>query len=112
MIGLPPGCTVNYAITVEITKMTNDIADWYKLIGGVVTNDDHYNHRGIKVTNIYVQYGRGKRCHYRQDGTRGIRLHFAGEDAAVASMFLIKFMDLVETHNLKEHAERIIHESY
>ena len=110
MIGLPAGCSINYAITVELQQMTNEIVDWYQLVGGRVEVKEHYNHRGNRVTLKYVSYGNGKQCHYRQDGSGGVRLHFQGADAAVASMFLIKFYDVIETHNLKEHMDRMVTE--
>lgn len=102
MIALPPGCTVTYSVWIDVKEMTNDIIDWYRLIGGTITEDSWQNHRGNKVHREFVQYGKAKRCHYRQDGSGGIRLHFHGDDASVASMFILKFMDEVEQHNLKE----------
>lgn len=107
MIALPPGCTVTYAIWIDVKEMSNDIVDWFDLIGGNVTEKSHYNHRGNKVINKYVQYGKGKPCHYKQDGSAGIRLHFHGDDASAASMFIIKFMDKIVNHNMKEVQERI-----
>lgn len=107
MIGLPAGCSINYAITIELRQMTNEIVDWYQLAGGRVETKEHYNHRGNRVTLKYVSYGNGKQCHYRQDGSGGVRLHFQGLDASAASMFLIKFYDVIESHNLKEHMERM-----
>ena len=107
MIGLPAGCTVTYSITIELKEMTPEIVEWYKQIGGIVTIENYYNYRGQQVSRNFVQYGKGKRCHHRADGSKGIRLHFHGDDASVASMFLIKFFDLVEDHNFKEHMERV-----
>lgn len=112
MIALPPGCTVNYPIFIEIDQLTDEIVEWYRLIGGTVTEKKHWNHRSREQTVKFVQYGRGKICYRRQDGTEGVRLHFNGEDAAVASMFIIKFMERVETHNLKEHEERQAEDKY
>lgn len=112
MIGLPPGCSVNYSITIEIDKLTNEMIAWYYLVGGGVKTEEHYDHRGRKVEKTFVQYGKGKWCHHRADGTNGTRLHFHGDDAAAASLFLIKFLESIENHNLKEHAERIEHDKY
>lgn len=111
MIALPPGCTVTYSVWIDINGMTNDIIEWYRLIGGTVTTDSWHNHRGTKIEREFVQYGKAKRCHYRQDGTGGIRLHFHGDDASVASMFLLKFMDIVGNHNLKEVQEQYEHDN-
>jgi hypothetical protein len=86
--------------------MTNDIIDWYRLIGGTVTEDVWHNYRGKEIHREFVQYGKAKRCHYRQDGTDGIRLHFHGDDVSVASMFLLKFNELVVNHNMKQVMEQ------
>lgn len=108
MISLPPGCSVNYPIFIEIKGMRKDIIDWYQLIGGTITVEESYDHRGNKRDREFVQYGKGKRCYYRADGNGTVRLHFAGEDAAVASMFLIKFTDVIESHNLEDQILRAL----
>lgn len=105
MIDLPPGCTVNYPIFVEIDQLTEEMIDWYKLVGGVITEKKHWNHRSLEQTVKFVQYGRGKICYRRQDGTEGVRLHFHGDDASVASMFIIKFVNHVEQTNLNTHMD-------
>ena len=38
-----------------------------------------------------------------EDGTNNVRLHFLGKDASTASVFLLKFNELVESHNMKEY---------
>ena len=105
MIDLPPGCTVNYPIFVEIDQLTEEMIDWYKLVGGVITEKKHWNHRSREQTVKFVQYGRGKICYRRQDGTKGVRLHFHGDDASVASMFIIKFVNHIEQTNLNTHMD-------
>ena len=113
MIQLPPGCTVGYGITVDIDKLSEEVIDWYKTIGGVVTESKFYDHRGRENVVQYVQYGKAKKCHYHHNGQPdGVRLHFLGEDASVASMFLLKFMEHVTNHNLKEVMHRIEHDKY
>lgn len=102
MIALPPGCTVCYNVTVDITELTPEMIEWYNTIGGAVTHDFWYDHRGNKKTQQFVSYNGYKRCHH---GQGYVRLHFLGKDASVASMFLLKFMDSVFSHNLKEHEE-------
>lgn len=106
MIALPPGCTVTYAVWIDINEMTNDVIEWYRLIGGIVTEQEWWTYRGKQQTRAFVQYGKAKRCHYRQDGTGGIRLHFHGDDASVASMFILKFMDIIVNHNLQAVMEQ------
>jgi hypothetical protein len=106
MITLPPGCTVTYGITVDVQELTADMIAWYELIGGIVTEQEWFSYRGQKNKRHFVQYGGGKKCHYYQDGTHGVRLHFLGKDASVASMFLMKFFDAITQHNLKEVMDR------
>ena len=106
MIALPPGCTVNYAIFIDIEKLTDEMIDWYQQIGGTVHEDRFWNNYNKEMVKKSVRYGKGKLCHYRQDGTGGVRLHFHGDDASVATMFIIKFLDYVQVTNLEEHMYR------
>lgn len=105
MIPLPPGCTVSYAVIIDISELTDAMCEWYDQIGGTIVVDSHYDHRGRKIELPYVSYNNSKRCHRRKDGTKGVRLHFLGKDAAVASLFLLKFNEYVEQHNLREHVD-------
>ena len=103
MIALPPGCTVTYAVWIDVAKMNDEIIDWFKLIGGTTSNGkEMYDHKGRPLNRTYVQYGKAKNCHYKQDGTGGVRLHFHGDDVSVASMFLLKFNDIVDGHNMQQ----------
>ena len=106
MIPLPLGCSVNYAITIDISDLTDEMIAWYEMIGGIVTEKVWWNFRKETIVK-YVQYGKSKPCHRRQDGTTGVRLHFHGDDASVASMFIIKFLDYVEQTNLNTHMETV-----
>jgi hypothetical protein len=113
MIQLPLGCTVVYGIRIDIDNLSADIIDWYKTVGGVITESKHYNRRGNEHVTTYVQYGKSKKCHYHHNGgSNAVRLHFLGEDASVASMFLLKFMEHVTDHNLKEVMHRIEYDKY
>ena len=107
MIALPPGCTVTYAVWIDVDKLLDEMVEWYSLIGGKVYQDRWYNHRGQEQTVTYVSYGRGKRCHHHQNGTGGTRLHFHGDDASAASMFIMKFFEHVTNNNLQEQMERV-----
>jgi len=106
MIPLPPGCSVNYAITIDLSELITEMVEWYKMIGGIITEKQYWT-RNKEITVQYVQYGKSKPCHRRQDGTTGVRLHFHGNDASVASMFIIKFLDYVEQTNLNTHMETV-----
>ena len=106
MIALPPGCTVTYAVYVDVDRLTDDMVEWYQLIGGSIYEDRWYDSRGREQSRKFVSYGKGKRCHHFQDGTNGARLHFHGDDASAASMFIIKFFDHVTRNNLQEVIDR------
>jgi hypothetical protein len=113
MIQLPPGCTVGHSITIDIDNLSMDVIDWYRTVGGVVTEDKFYDRKGREQAMPYVQYGKGKKCHYHHNGVNNaVRLHFLGEDASVASMFLLKFMEHIVDHNLKEVLNRIEYNKY
>ena len=103
MIRLPAGCTVNYPVTIDISKLTDDMINWYKSAGGSTKMEEHYDYKGNKKSVTFVQFGKAKYCHHKKDGTNGVRLHFHGDDASAATMFLMTFPDYVETHNMKEH---------
>jgi hypothetical protein len=102
MIPLPPGCSVAYGITIDITAVTDELIEWYELVGGEISEKEVWTFRGRKQIVKSVKYGKSKLCHHRADGSGGVRLHFRGEDASTASVFLIKFYESVEQHNMKE----------
>jgi hypothetical protein len=106
MIALPPGCTVTYAVWVDVDKLTDEMVEWYRLIDGEVYQDRWYDTRGREQSVYYVSYGKGKRCHHHQNGAGGTKLHFHGDDASAASMFIMKFFEHVTNSNLREQMER------
>jgi hypothetical protein len=112
MIALPPGCTVVYPIWIDIEKLNDEVIEWYEQIGGNKKVDTFWNSRGKENNIPYVSYGRGKWCHHHQNGYGGSRLHFNGEDANIASMFILKFSNIIINHNLKEQMERQENGSY
>jgi hypothetical protein len=107
MIALPPGCTVTYAVWIDVDKLTDEMIEWYQLVEGQVRTDQWYDHRGKPEYVYYVSYGKGKRCHHHHNGTGGTRLHFHGDDASAASMFIMKFFDHITANNLQEQMERV-----
>lgn len=112
MIPLPKGCKVVYPIWIDIEKLSSEVVEWYETVGGRKKVDTYWTRREVSQSDVYVAYGNGKWCHHHQNGEGGTRLHFEGIDASVASMFLIKFMDVVINHNLKEHMEKMTNEYY
>ena len=106
MIALPPGCTVSYAVWIDVDKLVDEMVEWYDLVGGKVYQDKWYDTRGREQSVYYVSYGRGKRCHHHHNGAGGTRLHFHGDDASAASMFIMKFFEHITANNLQEVMER------
>jgi hypothetical protein len=111
MIPLPPGCTVTYSVYIDVDKLTNEMVKWYAMIGGYIFEDKWYDTRGREHIVKYVSYGKGKKCHHHQNGSGGTRLHWHGEDAATASVFLIKFFDNITQNNLQQVMERYAQET-
>lgn len=107
MISLPPGCTVTRAITIDVDLLTNDMLEWYQLNDGVTRSIEEFDIRGRRVVMNYVKFGKANKwCHHRRDGSGGVRLHFHGDDASTASVFLLKFYEHVQQHNLHELYEK------
>ena len=111
MIALPPGCTVTYAIWVDVDKLTDEMIEWYQLVEGKVYQDRWYDTRGREQSVYYVSYGKGKRCHHHQNGSGGTRLHFHGDDASTASVFIMKFFEHITNNNLQEQMQRVAQEA-
>lgn len=108
MIPLPAGCTVPHEIQISVKYLTIDMVNWFSMIGGTVKEVKNYDWRGKEYITIVTQYGRAKPSYERQDGTKETLLRFAGEDASTASMFLLKFMDQIKSHNMKEYKEYVV----
>jgi hypothetical protein len=102
MIALPPGCAVAYEIQINVRELTDGMGEWFNMIGGQATATEYALYNGHKRIEKHVQYGRTKPSYARQDGTGITLIRFAGEDASTASVFLLKFFEYVESHNLKE----------
>jgi hypothetical protein len=111
MIALPPGCTVTYAVWVDVDQLNDEMVEWYRLVDGKVYTDKWHDFRGREQSVHYVSYGKGKRCHHHQNGAGGTRLHFHGDDASAASMFIMKFFDHITANNLQEQMERLARET-
>jgi hypothetical protein len=102
MIPLPPGCRLVYEIRFIVSDLTNEMGEWFNMIGGQATRMEWFDHKGRTQYTNQVQYGKAKPSHKMQNGTGHNLVRFDGADASVASMFLIKFMDQIISHNLKE----------
>ena len=102
MIPLPPGCKLVYEIRFIIGELTNEMGEWFNMIGGSATRTKWYDHKGREHYTNQVQYGKAKASYKMQDGTGLTLIRFDGADASTASMFLLKFIDQIQTHNLRE----------
>jgi len=103
---IAPSFKVAYSIYFEVTWLSDEMVRWFQLVGGeTVTVTEWVGRHSKKVEVPYVKYGKGKQSYYRQDGTNRVRINFHGDDADVATMFLIKFLDFIESHNLKNYKE-------
>ena len=102
MIQLPPGCKVAYEIRFYVNTLTDEMGEWFNMIGGRATMLKEYDWRGREHTIKQVQYGKAKPSYVTKDGTNLTLIRFDGVDASTASMFLLKFIDQIQSHNLKE----------
>ena len=115
MIQLPPGCKVSYSIWIDVDVLTDSMCEWFEMIGGTVAETPaviysrtqwvQSTHPSKSMTRKTVQYGKAKSSYYRQDGSGYVKINFHGDDASTASMFLLKFMDNVKSHNMKEYQD-------
>ena len=115
MIHLPPGCKVSYSIWIDVDVLTDSMCEWFEMIGGAVAETPaviysrtqwvQSTHPSKSMTRKTVQYGKAKSSYYRQDGSGNVKINFHGDDASTASMFLLKFMDNVKSHNMKEYQD-------
>ena len=101
MIRLPPGCKVSQEIRIIIDEITPEIKDWFDLIGGT-TKTITVPARRTFVDVPVVQYGNAKPSYKMQDGTGNYLIRFHGDDASTASVFILKFIDNIQQHNLTQ----------
>jgi len=111
MIALPPGCRVSYHIWIDVDTLTDAMCKWFSMIGGTVAKIPGPGYGASRVSDLVtrktVQYGKAKPSYYRQDGTGRVKINFNGDDASTASMFLLKFMDHVQAHNMQQEFELV-----
>lgn len=107
MMPLPPGCQVGYEIRFYVHELTDDIGEWFNMIGGRATALKEHDWRGREHIVKQVQYGKAKPSYVTKDGTNLTLIRFDGADASTASMFLIKFFDRIQSHNMKEYDEYV-----
>lgn len=99
-VTVPNGCSVHHPIVIDIEQLTDEMIDWYVTVGGEASSAIEWTARGQEISVRYVQYKQGKRSYCHRNGTKQVRLHFREEDAAVATLFLLKFDQYVIKHNI------------
>lgn len=103
MIPLPPGCTIGYEIKMVVDDLSDEMGKWFNMIGGSATAVEWWDSRGRRQLTNQVQYGNAKPSYKMQDGSGAVLIRFNGDDACTASVFLLKFMDQIRSHNMKEY---------
>ena len=106
MIPLPKGCKVGYEIRFMVKELTNDMGEWFLLQDGRCWAEEYYDNKGRRQMKKFVQYGTAKPSYAFQDGTCATLVRFSGTDASLASLFLMKYFDEIETHNMQEAFDR------
>lgn len=102
MIALPPGVTINHEVTMVLTAMPEEFLTWYVEVGGEVSYTSYYDHRGQEKTTPVVKYQLGRASHLMATDQVEYIIRFRAENAGMALMLLMKFDQLVKSHNIKE----------
>jgi len=112
LIRLPPGCAINYEVTIVVHDMPKEFLTWWQEIGGLLTYDNYYDSKGRAVQTPFLYYGRGRLSH-RSAGNPEFLIRFRAEDANVALMMLMRWDNLIISHNMRE-VERMkeLHNDY
>ena len=103
MIPLPPGVTVNYEVTLTLNDMPREFLEWFEEIGGTVSYAEWFDMRGRPHRTPTIRYGdAGRISHKFNDNSGQYVVRFRGEDAGVALMMLMKWDNLIVSHNMRE----------
>ena len=103
MIPLPPGVTVSYNVKIIVSSLTIELFEWLRDVGGRVwIEHKSFDRKGRTREEPVVQFGQAKPSYHLQDGTGNVMLNFLSEDAGTALALLMKFSELVVSHNMKE----------
>ena len=103
MIPLPPGVTINYNIKIIVNSLSIELFEWLRDVGAQVwVEHKSFDRKGRAREEPIVRFGRAKPSYHLQDGSNNVMLNFASEDAGTALALLLKFDDLVVSHNMRE----------
>ena len=101
MISLPPGCTINYEVTIVVHDMPEEFLDWWKECGGLVEYIGYYDSKGRIHQAPVIRYGHGRWSH-KSAGNPEFLIRFRAEDANLALMMLMKWNNLIISHNMRD----------
>lgn len=83
--------------------MPIELFEWLRDVGAYVWIETKgYDRKGKAREEPMVQFGRAKPSYHLQDGSTHVMLNFNSEDATTALTLLMKFNNLVISHNMKE----------
>lgn len=103
MIALPPGVVINYNIKIIVSSLSIELFEWLRDVGAQVwVETKSYDRKGNVREEPVVKFGRAKPSYHLQDGSSNVMLNFNSEDATTALALLMKFDNLVVSHNMKE----------
>lgn len=103
MISLPQGVVINYNVKIIVSSLTIELFEWLRDVGAMVwVETKSYDRKGRAREEPVVQVGQAKPSYHLQDGTGNVMLNFNSEDAGTALALLMKFDNLVISHNMKE----------
>ena len=87
-------------------SLTNAMGEWFLLQGGLCWAEEYFDHRGNSKSRRCVQFGKAKTSHHMMDGSNNVLVRFDGQDASVASIFILKFYDEILNNNIQDAMER------
>lgn len=103
MIPLPPGVVINYNIKIIVSSLPLELFTWLRDVGAHVwVETKSYDRKGQAREEPMVRFGRAKPSYHLQDGSNNVMLNFNSEDAGTALALLMKFNELVVSHNMRE----------
>lgn len=91
------------SITIDIRTFTPEMIEWYRNIDGKINARVEPTSNKTSETRYYAAYGNSEWSFFGMNGT--VRLRFCTEDASVALLFIIQFIDYIANHNMKEHLD-------
>ena len=106
MIALPPGCSINYEVTIVLKELSDDFLAWWKEIEGVVSYTSYYNAKGKEVITPVIKYKQGRLSHKMASSDEYL-IRFRSEDVSAALMLLMKWDHMVIKHNMREFEKMV-----